>query len=1153
MWSTWTGPASPSPGRRTEGVTRDQLESDASVAKIDRRVHALVRGWVVTARVTTLKGPDAGAYYLDGPGGYYLDGDEPPGRWLGLGATALGLDGEVEDEDFLAFMDGRDPASGELLGTGHNERTVRGFDVTCSAPKSVSVLYAIGDDHVRSEVLEAHDAAVAAAFGWIETHAHCRYRVDGEVWTVDAQGLVAAAFRQHTSRAHDPQIHTHLVIVNRVMAPDGRWLALDARTLKHDQRTVSALYAAGLRAELTSRLGVRWNEVVNGQAEMVDAPDEVLDAFSQRTNQMARRIDEKTERFVDDLGRRPTPRERWRIEREAATDSRPSKQSADAPELHQHWHKQLDHLGYTPERYIDLVTEGVDPLEADATTDRDVVVDALSSLRDAQSTWRPAEITRDVAAALPTRLAGTAAEAVERAQRLASHVEDALTVDISRPVPDHMPLRKDGRPVTEGALDRILTTRVILDEEEHILELTQRWVAEGGHDAQEVDPDGELTAVQQHAAGAVAGQRRLVLVVGPAGTGKTTAMRPAVAHLHAQGRACFGVAPSAAAAEVLAVDTGIDADTLDKLIIEHRLDRPARHRYDLPTGTTVVVDEAAMVPTPRLAELIDLADRRGWRLALVGDPMQFSAVGRSGMFGRLVDTIGAVELDRVHRFDASWERDASLRLRRGDTDVVALYDHHDRIHGGTGRQMAIATVHAWRQAVTDGHSAAMMAPTREAVAVLNEIAQKLRIAAGEVDANSRSVKVGPSRAYVGDVVATRRNDRTLLTDQARMVKNRDHWTIETVHDDGQITVTGRTGRVTLPADYVAAHVELAYAETSHATQGRTVDRSFLFLDGPTGTSGIYVPLTRGRTSNEAFVVLNDDRTAAEVVAEAVSRTWIDQPATAQRLDRPAPPAGGDKDRPGPDRGAAARSEPAKLPTADALRRLAERAARQQATASRLAQRLEQHDRHLSDLAESIQDAEQKIEAVERQLAAARRTLDEHDRPMRRRHHRPEIRNAKQLVTDLPCRLAVLSGAVVDLEERTEQERAARASSAGIADAHPDLRDVDEVQAALDTDARTRGEQVAVDPDQRFAEHLGPVPKDPEARQRWIEAAGRVAQHYALWGEPTGPTFVGHKPTFNNDDGYRHTYYAANRAIADLDRPVGIPRPTQEHEAPGLSL
>jgi conjugative relaxase-like TrwC/TraI family protein len=781
----------------------------------------------------------------------------------------------VDDNDFLSLMDGRDPLSGELLGTSHYERTVRGFDVTCSAPKSVSVLFAIGDDSVRHEVLDAHDAAVAAAFGWIEDYAHCRYRLDGEVWTVDARGLVAAAFRQHTSRAHDPQLHTHLVIPNRVMAPDGRWLALDARTLKHDQRTVSALYAAALRAELTTRLGVRWNEVENGQAEMADAPEEVLDAFSQRTKQMARRLDEKTERFVDSVGRRPTPRERWRIEREAAYDSRPSKTSEDALTLHEQWQDQLDALGYTPERYLDQVTGRTQPLEPGAATDRDAVVAALSSLRDTQSVWRPAEITREVAAALPTRLGGTAAETVERAQRLASHAEDALTVDVSRPVPDHVPLRQDGRPVTEGALDRILTTRTILDEEEHILDLTRRWALKVAPTPRP-RPRRRADRVQNHAAGAVAGDRRLVLVVGPAGTGKTTAMRPGVARLHAEGR-CASASPRRRRRPRCSPWTPASTPTPSTSSLRAP---PTAHPSTVTTfpGSTVVVDEAAMVSTPRLAELIDLSDRRGWRLALVGDPMQFSAVGRSGMFGYLVDTIGAVELDRVHRFDASWERDASLRLRRGDTDVVALYDHHDRFHGGTSRQMAIATVLAWRRAIEGGESAAMMAPAREAVAVLNEIAQTLRFAAGEVDASSPSVKVGPSRAHLGEVVATRRNERTLLTDRGRMVKNRDHWTVAAVHTSGALTVSGPTGQVTLPADYVAADVELAYAETSHATQGRTVDRSFLYLDGPTDTRGIYVPLTRGRTTNEAFVVL-DDECCGRLPA-------VDQP-TAVRLRRPA--------------------------------------------------------------------------------------------------------------------------------------------------------------------------------------------------------------------------------------------------------------------------
>jgi ATP-dependent exoDNAse (exonuclease V) alpha subunit len=278
---------------------------------------------------------------------------------------------------------------------------------------------------------------------------------------------------------------------------------------------------------------------------------------------------------------------------------------------------------------------------------------------------------------------------------------------------------RDGRPVTESVVDRVLTTPEILAQEERLIAWAERRLAaRGGDVAIDADEIERLSGPQREVARAVAGTRDLVLVVGPAGTGKTSAVAPAVDQRRRDGRAVFGVAPSAAAAEVLAEEVGLAADTLDKLLVEHQLQRPPDHRYDLPEGATVVVDEAGMVPTPKLAELATLADDRGWRLAFVGDPLQFSAVGRSGMFGHLIDCYGAIELDRVHRFANDWERDASLRLRRGDVEVLELYDYHGRVHGGTRRQMEQAVLEAWWNARARGERAAMMAPTNEVVIVL---------------------------------------------------------------------------------------------------------------------------------------------------------------------------------------------------------------------------------------------------------------------------------------------------------------------------------------------------------------------------------------------------------------------------------------------------
>ncbi len=178
---------------------------------------------------------------------------------------------------------------------------------------------------------EAHDRAVDAVLDWVESQAHTRLRWRGHVVCVDAEGIVVGVFRQHTSRRLDPQLHTHAVIANRVRAPDGRWLALDARTLKMDQRTLSGLYHAGLRAELTRRLGVQWHQPENGIAEMVGVDPEVLAEFSQRSRDIEQRVGEKLDRFRTDLGREPTPRERWRLEREAVLDSRPAKTTVTLP------------------------------------------------------------------------------------------------------------------------------------------------------------------------------------------------------------------------------------------------------------------------------------------------------------------------------------------------------------------------------------------------------------------------------------------------------------------------------------------------------------------------------------------------------------------------------------------------------------------------------------------------------------------------------------------------------------------------------------------------------------------------------------------------------------------------------------------------------
>ncbi len=838
----------------------------------------------MTVRVTTLKGAGAGAYYVEALPNYYLDANEPRGLWHGQGAGMLGLAGVVDDAAFLAVMAGADPSDRDrLLGLAYTEKSVRGFDVTASSPKSVSVLWAVGDDHVRAEVLAAHDAAVAAVAGWIEAHAHTRYRVSGEVVVVDAEGIVAAGFRQHTSRALDPQLHTHLVVANRVKSPAGRWLALDARTLKRDQRTLSALFHAAERAELTRRLGVEWGPVVNGIAEIAGIDRRVVEEFSTRTKAVQLRLSDKLDRFTDTMGREPTPRERWQLEREAAVDSRPAKDHAvNATVFHDRWAAQLRDLGLDPEQLVGSVMGRTLATEAvDAVDQRGLVDGAFEVLTEAQSSWRPAEIVRELAAILPTTLAATADEVVGLVDTLGFGSAAQEGIELGPPAVRGVVCRaSDGRPITESALDRAITQWWILEEEALVLD----WAARGLDPHQHLSNRSSLdrcpevaTVAQREAAAAIAGTAQVVLVVGPAGTGKTSAMRPAVEQLQAEGRLVFGVAPSAIAASVLSAETGVVADTIDKLLTEHHSGRP-HPRFDLPAGATVIVDEAGMLGTAKLAHLIRLAQERVWRVALVGDPLQFSSVGRGGMFGMLVDTHGGIELDHVHRFTNDWERTTSLQLRRGDPAVADTYEAHGRLHGGTVEQIERAGVGAWWRHWQAGESVLLMAPSNDTVDRLNQRAQQRRISTGELDPTDYLELDGGVRLHVGEVIATRRNERGIETNRHEMVRNRSTFTISALHPDGGVAAAGETGIVILPAGYVADHVELAYAVTSMGAQGRTVDHAITVLDGVTDVRNIYVPMTRGRNSNHAYITIDGEDTAADVFARYITNDWIDLPA-----------------------------------------------------------------------------------------------------------------------------------------------------------------------------------------------------------------------------------------------------------------------------------
>ncbi|MGH9188925.1 MAG: MobF family relaxase [Acidimicrobiales bacterium] len=388
-----------------------------------------------------------------GPIDYYLDPAEPAGRWWGEGRGALELAGDVQPEELGALFRGRHPGHGGQLGRGFGAKSARGFDATFSAPKSVSVLWALSPDpFVRAEVLVSHDTAVTAALDWLEVYGGVTRRGRDGVHQVETRGLVAALFRQHTSRSADPQLHTHAIIAGKVQDLTGVWLSLDARFLKRQQRTIGWIYAAALRAELATRLGLSWGPVTEGHADIVGVPDILLQEFSKRSGQVEAALAERLAAWVEAHdGAEPDPRIIYRLERTAVLDSRPDKEPiGDAEALRAEWCRRAASAGVDT---LELPS-GQHEVPGTAVSDRDAIItEALARVAASSSTWLAADLAREIATLVP-------AEAAASATGLVFALVDDLAVEAAgRCVELHGPAspgvatRRDGRPVTRWPPD----------------------------------------------------------------------------------------------------------------------------------------------------------------------------------------------------------------------------------------------------------------------------------------------------------------------------------------------------------------------------------------------------------------------------------------------------------------------------------------------------------------------------------------------------------------------------------------------------------------------------------------------------------------------------------------------------------------------------
>ena len=738
----------------------------------------------MVASVAALKSSGQAASYYESDD-YYAEGGEAPSAWFGEAAEALGLRGEVDRKDFKQGLEGRLP-SGEQLGTTRGGKLEHrpGWDVTFSAPKSVSIMAEVAGDR---RLIKAHDKAVTTALGYVERHgAATRAREGGQVRTIQTGKLAVATFRHNTSRAQDPQLHTHSVILNMTQGADGVWRSVESLEFFKLYKDAGAIYRQALAIE-TKQLGYAIDEGKGSMFEIAGVSADAIKAFSARGNQVEERLAERGKTRAT-----ATAAEKAMI----TLETRDRKQDLDREMLVPAWRTQADAAGFGEAARKGLVAEAelnvaVIPngladrgrAEAAATL---AVASAARSLSEREAVFSVASLeVRAGEQALTRATPAQIATAVKRAEHSGELVSREHRGTRGAPRRGYatregvvterrmLAIEGSGRASVDAPMTRIEAARAVA---------TAALRAAG---------DGHKWTQGQKAAtiGLLTGDARVLGVQGYAGTAKTTTVLATYAEaMRGQGREVRAFAPTAAAAAILGDAIGATGETVKRATLGgETLVTGARGR-----GEVWIVDEASMVGARDMTRMLSLAERAAARIVLVGDVKQLGSVEAGRAFGQLQDAgMKTFVLDKIVRQENDLTREAVEATIAGDgRRALAALDR------GGGRVTEAAEPETRRAAIARDFAALsphqrartlVMDTTREGRGLLTDAIRAELRRDGTLGTDSISVRTlegkgltreesRHARAYEkGDVVTFRRDyaNRAIGKGQAYRVERVD--------------------------------------------------------------------------------------------------------------------------------------------------------------------------------------------------------------------------------------------------------------------------------------------------------------------------------------------------------------------------------------------
>lgn len=782
-----------------------------------------------------LAGEGAASYYTAlARDDYYTQGGEPAGQWFGESAARLGLQGTVGEADLGQVLHGFDPAQGKPLTQGAGSQHYAGWDLTFNAPKSVSVLWAMTDDpNARAEIQAAQRAAVEAALAFAQDHcAYTRRGHDGKGREAVA-GLAVALFEHSTSREQDPHLHTHCLVANLAQRQDGSFGALDGKHFFRWKMALGALYRAELAAQLQTRLHLAIARDGSSFA-IAGVPKTLQQTFSKRSGQIQAWMAEH-----DYHGAKAA--------QTATLDTRRAKELIDRPALFERWQAEGAAADWGPVQAARLLARGhqAERLPApDLARLREGLVENESTFGKLAA-WR----------AMAEALQGVGDVGAVK-EKMAAFWRDDQLVALG--------------PNAQGSAR--WSTRALQRLEEQTLQRAERAAQNRAHALTPAQFDTGQRAWERKALAAQPGRPveltpeqsgavrylcersgAVAAVEGLPGTGKSFLLDLARETWNAAGYRVVGAAPTGKAALGLQEGAGIPSKTLHARLQEWA--QPGA----LDSKTIVVLDEAGMVGSRRLAELMEITQTAGAKLVLVGDHRQLQPIEAGGMFRALLERMNFANLDEIYRQTQPWARDAVTAIAQGRVgQAIEAYEQRGLVRvGETKAETLQALVTAWAEAGAKDPQASrlMLAGERADVRALNLLAREHLQQGGALAGGRRFVtEHGPREFAAGDrVVFTRnstpygvRNGQLGTVEAISATALRKRATLHIRLDEG-----GQRASVPLHA---YGHLDHGYALTTHKAQGATADRTFVLAGGELANREMgLVQISRHRQEAHLFV------------------------------------------------------------------------------------------------------------------------------------------------------------------------------------------------------------------------------------------------------------------------------------------------------------